>query len=71
MKRALFALAFLSLPILAVAGLPRADDVQSPGATFVSDTVNPHLFNAIERQVSLELSCRPDCLPATSGTGAH
>jgi hypothetical protein len=71
MKRALFAIVFLSLPALAVAALPRLDDVRNSDGTPATDTVNPLLFNAVNRTVALELTCRTNCIPKASATGAN
>jgi hypothetical protein len=71
MKRAFFAITFLALPALAVAGLPDSNDVGDPGETFATETVNPMLFNATVRTIALALPCRTDCLPKAAPNGAN
>jgi hypothetical protein len=62
MKRTFLAIIFVSIPVLAVAGFPKTEDVDISGDAVATDVINPALFNAVERTVALELRCHPDCV---------
>jgi len=61
MKQTFLAIIFVSIPVLAVAGFPQDEGVRNSGVPIGTDTVNPMLFNAVERTVALELPCRAEC----------
>lgn len=61
MKRAVLAIIFVLVPVLAMAGLPQNEFAWNSGEPIGIDTVNPMLFNAVQRTVALELRCRTEC----------